>query len=222
MASKRPRQPLHHRIDAAAGTIFATRRIKLSQWKSKPSPRDAALRGQCRHHSLYVQETGGGLRGSSTRISCQPQPEATSESRTLGISEVLEDQTQALMASFPLAERWGPARKSINIFMVMASLNQFLCDEYKLHRFGYVLEVPLDNTVTKKLRAWGKERNRVRRGQFPTFSIKQLKKADSDQYQELAQACAEERGIPRGRLDIELWEPQRQRRGEQLASQRLK
>ena len=75
----------------------------------------------------------------------------------------LEDQTQALMASFPLAERWGPARKSINIFMVMASLNQFLCDEYKLHRFGYVLEVPLDNTVTKKLRAWGKERNRVRR-----------------------------------------------------------
>ena len=134
----------------------------------------------------------------------------------------LEDQTQALMASFPIAERWGPARKSINIFMVMASLNQFLCDEYKLHRFGYVLEVPLDNTVTKKLRAWGKERNRVRRGQFPTFSIKQLKKADSDQYQELAQACAEERGIPRGRLDIELWEPQRQRRGEQLASQRLK
>src|SRR5207244_8751309 len=83
----------------------------------------------------------------------------------------LEDQTQALMASFPIAERWGPARKSINIFMVMASLNQFLCDEYKLHRFGYVLEVPLDNTVTKKLRAWGKERNRVRRGQFSTFSI---------------------------------------------------
>jgi len=178
--------------------------------------------GQCRHHSLYVQETGGGLRGSSTRISCQPQPEATANLEPSEYPKWLEDQTQALMASFPLAERWGPARKSINIFMVMASLNQFLCDEYKLHRFGYVLEVPLDNTVTKKLRAWGKERNRVRRGQFPTFSIKQLKKADSDQYQELAQACAEERGIPRGRLDIELWEPQRQRRGEQLASQRLK
>jgi len=133
----------------------------------------------------------------------------------------LEDQTQALMASFPLAERWGPARKSINIFMVMASLNQFLCDEYKLHRFGYVLEVPLDNTVTKKLRAVGKGEKSCA-PKFSTFSIKQLKKADSDQYQELAQACAEERGIPRGRLDIELWEPQRQRRGEQLASQRLK
>src|SRR5947199_10611691 len=99
----------------------------------------------------------------------------------------LEDQTQALMARFPIAERWGPARKSINIFMVMASLNQFLCDEYKLHRFGYVLEVPLDNTVTKKLRAWVQARTRVRRGQFPTFSIKQLKKADSDQYKEMAQ-----------------------------------
>jgi hypothetical protein len=76
--------------------------------------------------------------------------------------EWLEDQTQALIARFPIAERWGPARKSINIFMVMASLNQFLCDEYKLHRFGYVLEVPLDRTVTKKLRAWGKA-PRVRR-----------------------------------------------------------
>jgi hypothetical protein len=130
----------------------------------------------------------------------------------------LEDQTRALMARFPIAERWGPARKSINSFMVMAALNQFLCDEYKLHRFEYVLEVPLDTTVTKKLRAWGKARNRVRRGQFPTFSIKQLKKVDSDQYQELARAWAEERGIPRGRIDIELWEPQRRREREQLAS----
>jgi hypothetical protein len=130
----------------------------------------------------------------------------------------LEDQTRALMARFPIAERWGPARNSINIFMVMASLNQFLCDEYKLHRFEYVLEVPLDSTVTKKLRAWGKARNRVRREQFPTFSIKQLKKVDSDQYQELARAWAEERGIPRGRIDIELWEPQRRREREQLAS----
>ena len=65
---------------------------------------------------------------------------------------------------------------------------------------------------------WGKARNRVRRGQFPTFSIKQLKKVDSDQYQELARAWAEERGIPRGRIDIELWEPQRRREREQLAS----
>ena len=31
----------------------------------------------------------------------------------------LEDQTRALMARVPIAERWGPARKSINIFMVM-------------------------------------------------------------------------------------------------------
>ncbi|PYX11019.1 MAG: hypothetical protein DMG88_00405 [Acidobacteria bacterium] len=52
----------------------------------------------------------------------------------------------------------GAARKSINIFIVMASLNQFLCDECELHRFGCVFEVPLDNTVTKKLRAWGTER----------------------------------------------------------------
>jgi hypothetical protein len=126
--------------------------------------------------------------------------------------EWLENQTQALMARFPIAERWGPARKSINIFMVMASLNRFLNDAYKLDRFEYVLEVPLDNTVTTKLVRWGKERNCVRRGEFPAFSIKRLKKADSDQYQELAQAWAEERGIPRGRLDVALWEPRRQKK----------
>src|SRR3989442_9940805 len=81
MASKRPRQPRHHRIDAACGRNFCYPAHKIILiGRSKPSPRDAALRGQCRHHSLYVQETGGGLRGSSTRISCQPQPEATSES----------------------------------------------------------------------------------------------------------------------------------------------
>src|SRR5207253_9424604 len=69
----------------------------------------------------------------------------------------VEDQTQALMASFPLAERWGPARKSTNIFMAMASLNQFLCDEYQRHRFGYVPEVSLDITFTKPLRASGSD-----------------------------------------------------------------
>src|SRR5437899_12972822 len=67
----------------------------------------------------------------------------------------LEDQTQALMASFPLAERWGPARKSINIFMVMAWWNQFLCDESKLNRFGSVLEWPLDIPVPKQCRRGG-------------------------------------------------------------------
>src|SRR5437899_8466969 len=197
--------------------------MKLSRWVVKTISARCSVTWQCRHHSLYVQETGSGLRGSSTRISCQPQPEATSESRTLGISEVVGGSNASAHGELSYSRALGSSQKiDQHLHGDGASLNQFLCDEYKLHRFGYVLEVPLDNTVTKKLRAWGKERNRVRRGQFSTFSIKQLKKADSDQYQELAQACAEERGIPRGRLDIELWEPQRQRRGEQLASQRLK
>src|SRR5438477_593060 len=51
----------------------------------------------------------------------------------------LETQTQALAAKFPI-DRWGPARKAINVFMVMASLNRFLCKEYALERFEDVLE----------------------------------------------------------------------------------
>jgi hypothetical protein len=94
------------------------------------------LRGQCRHHSLDVQETGSGLLGSSTEFLASLNLKSLANLEPSEYPKWLEDQTQALMARFPIAERWGPARKSINIFMEMASRNQFLCDEYKLHRFG--------------------------------------------------------------------------------------
>src|SRR5438552_14559164 len=112
MASKRPRQPRHHRIDAACGRNFCYPAHKIIPiGRSKPSPRDAALRGQCRHHSLYVQETGGGLRGSSTRISCQPQPEATSESRTLGISEVVGGSNASAHGELSSSRALGASQK---------------------------------------------------------------------------------------------------------------
>src|SRR5438445_6096398 len=41
----------------------------------------------------------------------------------------LEVQTQSLMLKFP-RPFWGPARKAINIFMTMASLNRFLYEAY--------------------------------------------------------------------------------------------
>src|SRR5438552_10732738 len=72
------------------------------------------LRGQCRHHSLYVQETGGGLRGSSTRISCQPQPEATSESRTLGISEVVGGSNASAHGELSSSRALGASQKIDN------------------------------------------------------------------------------------------------------------
>ncbi len=125
--------------------------------------------------------------------------------------EWLENTTKALMAKFPIKDRWGPARKSINIFMVMASLNRFLSDAYRLERLQDVLEVPLDSVVVGKLRKFGRNQKLFGKKEFPKRweSIKALDPMNSEKYQKIAQAKAEERGIPRGRLDVVLWEPPR-------------
>ena len=117
----------------------------------------------------------------------------------------LETQTQALAAKFPI-NRWGPARKAINIFMVMASLNRFLCGEYALERFDDVLEVPLDGIVAGKLRTYAREHKLFSEKGFPEWeSIKALDAVNSAKYQTIAQHIARELGIPRGRLDVALW-----------------
>jgi hypothetical protein len=122
--------------------------------------------------------------------------------------EWLEDQTRALRARFPVKDLWGPARKSINIFMVMASLNIVLCNVYALERFEHVLEVPLDNVVERKLRKFGRNRQMFSDEEFPKWNgIKRLDSMNSEKYQKVAQTVAKQRGIPRGRLDIALWEP---------------
>jgi hypothetical protein len=119
----------------------------------------------------------------------------------------LDDQTQELMAKFP-SPLWGPARKSINIFMTMASVNRFLYEAYALVRFECVLEVPLDNVVEKQLRAFGRNQKMFAKGEFPKWkSIKALDSMNSEKYQQIAEKMATERSIPRGRLDIALWRP---------------
>lgn len=117
----------------------------------------------------------------------------------------LDTQTNALMGQFPVAGLWGPARKVVNIFMVMASLNVFLRTAYGLDRFENVLEVPLDNTVEEKLRHFGLSNN-LFPGAFPQWqSIKNLTQPDSDKYQQIADAMSNNLGVPRGRLDVVLF-----------------
>jgi hypothetical protein len=129
---------------------------------------------------------------------------------TAAYAQWLDRETQLMMAVFPIRDLWGPARKSLNIFMTMASLNRFLYAAYTLERLETVLEVPLDDIVQKKLQAWGRNRKMFADDEFPLWkSIKALNGEDSCKYQQIALAMAEELGIPRGRLDIALWEPAR-------------
>jgi hypothetical protein len=94
---------------------------------------------------------------------------------------------------------WGPARKSVNIFMVMASLNRFLCAEYALDRLVDAFEVPLDNIVAKNLLEWAKGKGKA----LPAWEgIKWLDKENSEKSQELAAELAKEKGIRRSHLDV--------------------
>jgi hypothetical protein len=111
-----------------------------------------------------------------------------------------------MVGQFPVTGLWGGARKVINIFMVMASLNVFLRPAYGLDRFENVLEVPLDNTVVKKLRKFGRTQKVFPRAEFPKWeSIKKLDPTNSAKHQQIADVMSAQRGIPRGRLDVALF-----------------
>jgi hypothetical protein len=117
----------------------------------------------------------------------------------------LDCETQELTKAFPVQGLWGPARKCINIFMVMAALNRFLCSAYMLDGLEDALEVPLDNRVAGKVLKWAKKTDSSR-GELPKWTrIKTLDPENSGRLQKLAAEMARERGIPRGRLDIALW-----------------
>jgi predicted aspartyl protease len=121
-----------------------------------------------------------------------------------GYPDWLERKTQALMEKFPIKGLWGPARKSMNIFMVMASLNRFLCAAYALDHLEDVLEVPLDNRVATKLLKWAKGKG-LSQEEVPQWtSIKKLDRGNSEKFQKVAEQMATELAIPRGRLDVTL------------------
>lgn len=115
----------------------------------------------------------------------------------------LDRATKALEDSLQMGKYgYGPARKAMNIFMVMASLNRYLCGAFALDHLKDVLEVPLDNRVAKKLLKWAR---RTGQGAPRWRSIKKLDPATSGKLQSLAGAMDSERRIPRGLLDVELW-----------------
>ena len=119
----------------------------------------------------------------------------------------LDSRSAELMEAFPIEQRWGPARKCVNIFMVMAALNRFLCAAYALEHLEGVFEVPLDTRVAIRVLKWAKRKSPPS-GELPVWrSIKKLDKENSEMFQKLASEIAKEQGIPRGHLDVAFWPP---------------
>lgn len=120
---------------------------------------------------------------------------------TVQYVEQLERWSRELMSKLPQgANKWGTARKALNVFFVQVFMNKYLSNEYGLSKFGNVLETPLDSQATRKLRKI------AGRGKLPRWNgIKRLRPEESARYQELAAKLAEEEEIPRACLDIQLW-----------------
>ena len=155
--------------------------------------------------SALRNQGGSGLRSAAIKFLSGIDLKQLASHTTTTYRQWLDTQTNALVGVFPVAGLWGPARKVVNIFMVMASLNIFLRTAYGLDRFENVLEVPLDNTVEKKLRQFGLSSNMFPAA-FPQWqSIKGLRQPNSDKYQQIAGSMSNRLGVPRGRLDVILF-----------------
>lgn len=115
----------------------------------------------------------------------------------------LDRTTRRLMKALPEpAEKWGVARKAINIFTTQAFLNGRLSSTFRLARLGHVMETPLDGVAAKGLRKQGGSHLPRWRG------VRQLTPDVSRQYQEFASEVARNKDLPRACLDIVLWRPE--------------
>lgn len=114
---------------------------------------------------------------------------------------ILNQWTEELRTQLPLgAQKWGTARKALNVFLVQVFLNKYLEEHYGLNEFGEVLETPLDSKATGRLR------NMAGRGVLPRWNgIINLTAEVSQHYQDFATEYAGKVGLPRACLDILLW-----------------
>jgi hypothetical protein len=113
----------------------------------------------------------------------------------------LDASTDQLRLRFPKGtQRWGAARKALNIFLRESFYNTYLAREFGLERAERHFEIPLDSYVAKGLRELDTTRSLPR---WPL--LKGLRPDTSDAYQGAAICVADTRGIARVHLDVELW-----------------
>ena len=119
----------------------------------------------------------------------------------------LNHHTDKVLNLFPRnAQRWGAARKGLNLFFRDVTYNQFLAQYYGIPRgfkrynqFVQHLEVPLDKEVGLRIR-------RDSGGMAPRWiSIKTLTPNISENYQSYALRIAKDLGVARVNLDLIYW-----------------
>ena len=113
----------------------------------------------------------------------------------------LDLQTDRLRNSLPIgAQKWGPARKALNIFMRSVAYTVPLSEEYGLESILRYLEVPLDKDVATALRKTPEGAKLPR-----WISIVGLTPEKHQLYQHVAMKVARTKRVHRADLDVYYW-----------------
>lgn len=117
----------------------------------------------------------------------------------------LDDATEGLRLSLPKkAQKWGLARKIMNIFLRDCVYTSYLADEYNLLRAECFFEIPLDSITVGALK------KSAGRGRLPRWpGVVHVTPELSSIYQLAAQTEAEQFGIARLHLDALWWSSHR-------------
>ena len=112
----------------------------------------------------------------------------------------LDSATHDLKRALPKeAQRWGLARKGLNIFLRDCLYTTYLRDEYDLALAENFFEVPLDSIT-------GAHLVRASQGALsPWNTVRGLKAKTSADYQAVAATLAAEKGVARVHLDAVWW-----------------
>jgi hypothetical protein len=105
-------------------------------------------------------------------------------------------------------DRWGPARKSINLFLRDATYNHVLRREFHLNEIECCLEIPLDSKTMNGIRTYPDPNALPLFGPFPKPAVKRLDHKTSNSYQKAALEIAKIEGINRVDLDLKWWSRQ--------------
>jgi hypothetical protein len=110
----------------------------------------------------------------------------------------LDGATDDLKRALPKgAQRWGLARKGLNIFLRNCLYTSYLRDEYDLALAEDFSEVPLDSITGGRL-------FKASRGTLSRWkTVRRLRAQTSADFQMVASRLAAEKGIPRVHLDAE-------------------
>jgi hypothetical protein len=121
-------------------------------------------------------------------------------------SALLDELTLKLMRALPeKAQRWGPARKFLNIFLRDATYNVYLRNAFRLDRVESQLEVPLDSHVAEELTRRVKSLARNNKPLPKWRKVISLDRTTSQSYQDAARQIAKMEKIDPVHFDVIAW-----------------